>query len=105
MAEKIDVIIKRVGQVPYRTSISNTLENLQKHVNGYIEVVGIAGDAVIIVNEEGKIRGDIPYNCDLMGDHIFGTIIFAGIKKNGDFADYPTDFQAFKKRFRKLWQV
>ena len=36
MAKKIKVVIKRPHEKPYVTYISNTLENMQKHVEGYI---------------------------------------------------------------------
>lgn len=50
---KIKVIIKQPGRAPYVTNISNTLENLQKTVDGYIETVTLCSDLVIICNEEG----------------------------------------------------
>ena len=59
---KIRAIIKRpdeeYGHVSY---ISDTLENLQRTVGGYIETVTIASDMAIICNEEGKILG-MPLN-------------------------------------------
>lgn len=51
---KIKVLIKRPDEeVGHITYISNTLENLQRTVGGYIQVVPlITEDAVIICNEE-----------------------------------------------------
>ncbi|MBS6476066.1 MAG: DUF3846 domain-containing protein, partial [Clostridiales bacterium] len=49
---KIKVIIKRPDSKPYTTWISNSLENLQRTVGGYIETVTLATDCVLIVNEE-----------------------------------------------------
>lgn len=66
MARKISVIIKRPGEKPYHTYISNTLENLQKTVGGYIEVVRIASDACFIADEEGLLKG-LPYNFSVCG--------------------------------------
>lgn len=41
--------------------IENTLEALQAAVDGYIEAVTLApGRAVMIVNEEGRLRGMAP---------------------------------------------
>lgn len=84
---KIKVIIKRPGEKPYTTWISDRLENLQKTVEGYIETVTVSTDLVIICNEEGRIR-NLPYNCTILGADFFGTILLAGI--NGEeFGNVP----------------
>lgn len=84
---KIKVIIKRPGEKPYTTWISDRLENLQKTVEGYIETVTACSDLVIICNEEGRIR-NLPYNCTILGADFFGTILLAGI--NGEeFGNVP----------------
>lgn len=83
--KKIKVIVKRPDSKPYTTWISNSLENLQRTVDGYIETVTLATDCVLIVNEEGRLLG-LPYNCNICGLDIFGTVIVAGV--DGDeFAD------------------
>ena len=38
-----------------------TLEQLQKHVDGYIEVVCLPDDKLMVVNEEGTLNG-LPRN-------------------------------------------
>lgn len=81
--KKIKVIIKRpdedYGHVAY---ISNTLSNLQRIVDGYIEVVSYWPDTAIICNENGKIVG-LPPNFYLgsimFGDLIRGTVIVVGV--------------------------
>lgn len=95
--KKIKVIVKRPDSVPYSTHISNSLENLQKIVDGYIETVTLSSDCVVICNEEGMLRG-LPYNCNICGIDFVGTIVFAGI--NGDeFSDIPLSFEEFKELF------
>ena len=54
---KIGVIIKEPGRVPRHVNISNTLENLQKTVGGYIETVTLCSDIVVICDEEGASKG------------------------------------------------
>lgn len=101
---KISVIIKRVGEKPYRTNISNTLRNLQNTVGGYIEVHDIASDMAIVCNEEGKLLG-MPHNCNIAGINFFGDIIFVGTDRHKcDFVDLPIDFAGFKRIFRRLWE-
>ena len=95
MAHKIKVIIKRPDeQYGHVTSISCTLENLQKTVDGYIETLTLP-EFTLIVNEEGRLD-DSPFNCSVAGINLFGTIIVAG--RNGDeFADVGINFGEWKK--------
>jgi len=99
---KIKVIIKRPGEKPYVTNISDTLKNLQRTVGGYIETVTLADNLVLICNEEGRIR-KLPYNCNIMGSDFFGTLIFAGIDGE-NFGDIPCDFKVFKTVFKSLFE-
>jgi len=94
------------------TWVSDSLENLQKTVGGYIETVTVGGyietvtlperNLVLICNEEGRVR-DMPYNFTLRRIHgiipihnpIFGTVIACGA--DGDeFTDIPIDFNEWK---------
>ena len=50
-------IRKKPGCAPELIDIDNTLKALQAEVDGYIETVTIASDAVVICNEEGRLRG------------------------------------------------
>ncbi|MZT26608.1 DUF3846 domain-containing protein [Butyricicoccus sp. BIOML-A1] len=51
-------IRKKPGCAPELIDIDNTLKALQAEVDGYIETVTIASDAVVICNEEGVLRGN-----------------------------------------------
>ena len=97
----IDVIIKRPGQIPHHTSISNSLKNLQGHVGGYIEAVTLPSGIVVICNEDGRIVG-LPHNCTVDKITFVGTIIFAGIQGE-EFGDIPLDYQTFKKKYKELF--
>lgn len=83
--KKIRVIIKRAGEPCEVAEIENTLEEKQKIVGGYIEVVPYDENAIIICNEEGKLLGLKP-NCMFDFDYIAGDFIVAGDDyENGDF--------------------
>lgn len=99
---KISVIIKRPGEKPYKTYISKTLENLQKTVGGYIEVVRIASDVCFIVDEEGLLKG-LPYNFSVYGMKLFGTAVFCGVDGE-DFTDMPVTFEQAKRLFPEMWR-
>ena len=97
---KIKVIIKRPDEeYGHMTHISDSLENLQKTVGGYIECVTFS-QFVILCNEEGKIRG-LPFNMNIgTFDTLVGTIIVLGIDGE-DFADCPIDFKTWKNIVRR----
>lgn len=71
-------IRKRPGQEPQIIDVENSLEALQREVDGWIETVTFAEDACVICNEEGRIQG-LPFNLELMGILFFGTILIVGV--------------------------
>ena len=94
MDKKIKVIIKRPDEkLGHMTWISNTLENLQRTVEGYIEAVDF-GDMIIICNEEGRLK-KLPYNCKIGRTSFVGTIIAVG-SDGEEFADVPIDMTVWK---------
>lgn len=91
---KIKVFAKRPDSNWYVTNVSNTLENLQRFVEGYIETATVAKDVVVICNEEGLIRG-MPRSCTILNHDFFGPVLIAGV--DGDeFADVPITFAEAK---------
>ena len=94
---KIRAIIKRPDEkIGHVCNISHTLENLQKTVEGYIEVIPIEGETVLICNEEGKLKG-LADNFKMPYDMIVGTIIVCNVEGE-DFANLPDgDIKTWKK--------
>lgn len=92
---KYKVIIKRPDEeYGHVTNISMSLENLQRTVGGYIETVSAVGGAIIICNEEGKIK-DLEPNMPYYHDQLRGTIIVCGV--DGDeFSDIPIGLKEWK---------
>lgn len=74
---KIKVIMCPADRKPYVTWISDTLENMQKIVGGYIETFALAENAVIICNEEGRLMG-LPENRSLPLDNFHGDCFICG---------------------------
>ena len=102
MSKKISVIIKEPGKKPRHVYISNTLNNLQKTVGGYIETVTLSSDCVAICNEESRLQR-LPWCCNICGADFVGTVILAGI--DGDeFANIPATFEQVKRLFPGLWE-
>lgn len=100
---KIKVLIKRPGEPPRSVWISDTLENLQRTVGGYIEIVTLQRGLVVICDEEGRLKGK-PYNCTVGGVSFVGDIVIAG-QEGEELTDYPTDFQTIKAAYPELWEV
>lgn len=99
----ISALIKRPGELPRHVNVSNSLEALQKNVEGYIETVTISDDLVVICNEEGRLHG-LPYNCTICGFDFVGPILMVG--RDGDeFADLPVKWDMMKKLFPNLWEA
>ena len=75
--------------------IENTLEALQAAVDGYIEAVTlIPGKAVMIVNEEGLLRGMAPNTIAsaVANTQIVGSAVVVGVDGE-DFTDIPEDVE------------
>lgn len=87
------VIMKKPGEAPVLTDITNELSALQEAVGGLIETFTFAEDACVICNEEGKLMG-LPYNCTFLGEVFVGTILIVGVAGE-EFADVPEDVSDF----------
>lgn len=105
MSKKIKVVMCPVNRAPYVTNISDSLENLQKIVGGYIETVGIATDCVMVCNEEGRLIG-LPDNRSvswLMPYSVQGDVFFCGVEGE-EFADVPEAGREMILRVcKKMW--
>lgn len=77
--------------------IPNNLETLQAIVGGSIETLTVAKDMVIICNANG-LEESLPYNCDVAGVPLLGTIIVAGVRGD-EFASTPISVQKWEKEW------
>lgn len=93
---KHKVIIKRPDeQYGHVTNISMSLENLQRTVGGYIETIPAVGGAIIICNEEGKIK-ELEPNMWYYHDQLRGTIIVCG-REGEELSDIPISLSIWKQ--------
>lgn len=83
------VVYKVPGEHASVIEIPNNLRLLQELVGGYIETVPCDSDAIMIVNEEGKILGLEP-NVLLGNDVVVGNLIVVG-DGGEDFAELDLD--------------
>ena len=92
---KIKAIVKRPDEkYGHVCCVSDTLQNLQKTVGGYIETVPAVDGAIIICNEEGKIK-ELEHNMYYYHDSLRGTIIVCG-SEGDEFADIPISLKTWK---------
>lgn len=96
MNYKMRVLIKRPDeQYGHVCNISNRLENLQKTVGGYIEVVQIARSAdgkpiLMVCNEEGKLR-NLEHNMYIGEEEIVGTFFLCS-SEGEELTDLPQTY-------------
>ena len=81
--EELKIVLKKVGEEPEVMNIENTLEAKQKLVDGWIEVVSVTEDILLVCNEEGKLR-HMEFNRDIGYDIIAGPMIIVGEGKSGN---------------------
>lgn len=83
---KIKVLFKAPNKKFEEREINNTLEDMQKLVDGYIEVIptDIYDKVFMIVNEEGKLYGLEP-NIHYYRDIIVGNVVFVRVDNSGNW--------------------
>lgn len=99
MSNKIRILVVEPYKEPYQKKIENTLKNLQKAVNGYIEILQLEHNVDIICNEEGKING-LPFNRVVDYDVIVGTFIIAGHKDSETISLSRKQIKKYKEIFK-----
>lgn len=90
---------------PQVIHIKNSLESLQKEVDGYLEIVVLSPTAMMVFNEEGKIislEGNRRFNNDV----IVGNIIIAGIDDNRDTCSLSdAELKTYMERFKQPEEI
>lgn len=73
--------------------IANDLRALQHAVDGYIETIGLRDGGVMIVDEEGMLKGkpQNPLAGLVAGTMIYGTALIVGTDKD-EFDDVPENY-------------
>ena len=93
-------------KAPYSAELNNSLENLQKAVDGYIQVLYPFDDAAcIICNEEGKLTG-LPLNRAVRDDNgeiydvIAGSFVIAGLTEEDFCSLSDSQLEEYTKMFQ-----
>lgn len=86
------------GKPAYEKEIENTLESIQKEVEGFFETVYVDNGGILCCNEEGKLNG-MEMNRRLEGDIICGPFFIVG-EGEEDFVSLTDEqVEIFMKKF------
>lgn len=81
--EKIRVVVKKARKPAEIKWIENELETYNEIVGGWIETFGLTDEILIVLNEEGKIKGlepNLVIPCHGgMKEYIVGDVVFVSI--------------------------
>lgn len=107
LENQLHVLLVEPGKVPVEVSIGSELEDLQEVIGGHIEVAYYFEDpAVIVCDEEGKIKG-LPLNRAICGedgeikDIMAGSFLICGDGEE-DFESLPKELmEKYKTKFEK----
>ena len=103
------VLMIEPGKAPRRLELSNSLEEMQKAVGGFIQILYPFGEPVALVcNEEGKLLG-LPANRALRDesgavyDIVCGTFFLCGAPPDSDTLGSLTEEQVsrYEQRFAR----
>ena len=109
--ENVDVLVVPPGEIPYTTTVPNTLKAFQSIVGGRIDIQELPFEQdpvtgitpAIVLNDDGKIIG-LPGCRRFKDDIIAGTFCIVGSKEDADgekdFVSLPEDMMfRFSRRF------
>lgn len=97
--ENIRVMICEVGKKPYVKEIPNELKPMQNIVGGFIEVIPVKNDLLVVCNEEGAIF-ELPLNKNL-GMNIYGNF-FVARNEGPEFTSITDEDIEFLNRIQEM---
>lgn len=102
MSNKIVTVVKKANESKGKVlTVKNELETWQGIVDGYIETFPLTDDIIVILNEEGKLRGLKPnfaIHCFGGGfEMIVGDVAFISYDNEGNFASLTDDHIQYLK--------
>lgn len=90
---KIKVVFQRPGELSKVLCIPNTLEAFQQLVGGYIETLTLPSGFVIVMNEEGRLKG-LRANIISYAGVIVGNVIITKAEDENFVSLTPEQIQA-----------
>ncbi len=100
---KIKAVMCPADREPYITWISDTLENMQKIVGGFIEACATAESAVVICNEEECLMG-LPENKSLPFGGFCGDCFICGAEGENFTSLSEYDMAVLLMHAKRRWK-
>ena len=100
LEKEIEVLVVEPGKYPYMATIENTLQALQEAVGGYLKVIGLDEESLIVGNNESKLMG-LPGNRRFENDILAGTFLVVG-SQGDEFASLSRENQ--KNYVSMFWE-
>lgn len=100
MTRTIKVVMCPANQRPYIKSIRNSLHAMQNAVGGYIEMIELEDNLVIVCNEEGRLLG-LPANKSIMMPGLVGNCFIASA--SGEDLTDCSDIQLILDACMRSW--
>lgn len=98
----IDIMVVEPMKKPRKETIYNTLEQMQKTVEGYIEMVPLEDNIALICNEDGRLANLKP-NRRVGSSVIMGTFFLTAIGESEDFVSMNEEqLQKYASKFMEL---
>lgn len=64
----VRVVYFKIGKKPEVGTMANSVDGMQEAVGGYVQVVNIGSDGMVILCDEEGLMKELPYNRGLKGD-------------------------------------
>lgn len=87
--KELHVIAKQPGHAPKLITVKNVIDEYWALVGGYIECLPWDSEHLLVVNEEGLIKG-LPFNFHYCGGSIVGPVFWVGVDGE-NFTDVDPD--------------
>lgn len=93
MPDRLKVVLQRPGHISEVVAIPNTLEDFQQLVGGYIETLSLPNGFVIVMNEEGRLKG-LRANIICYAGVIVGNVVITKAEGEGFVSLTPEQIQS-----------
>ena len=98
MNKKLMAVLKEPGKDAVEIEIDNTLNATQGAVGGYIEVVHTPIGVVLIVDEEGRLKG-LPENVKTEFGTLAGPVLVVGLGDGENFGSLTPERVVGMKKY------
>ncbi len=104
-AEKINILRIEPNKHPEMISMDNAYDAFIKEIGGPLESLTLSDTAMMLLDEEGKLKENPIGNRRLRGDVLVGTVLIAGVAKDELCSLSEEDKVLYMKTFYEPEQI